>query len=137
MSLWVWPIVKFRALWGAALVGGISKCWFHFRARNRGNIFLASIIDFFSIFDFANDGDHVILCPGCGHEPCTDVASNLLAIELQLDVRIACNGLQQKFQHAEYFTCEPLISQPIFIPSSNGFHHYSWWCDGAIIISIE
>ena len=35
------------------------------------------------------------------------------------------------------FTCDPLISQPIFIRSSNGFHHYSWWCDGAIIISIE
>ena len=64
-------------------------------------------------------GDHVILRPGCGHKPCTDVASNLLAIELQLDVRIACNGLQQKFPHAEYFTCDPLISQPIFIPSSN------------------
>ena len=149
MSLWVLPIVKFRALWGAALVGGISKCWCHFRARNRGNIFLASIIEFFSIFDLANDkscipmgggevhGDHIILHPGCGHKPCIDVASNLLAIELQLDVRIACNGLQQKFQHAEYFTCDPLISQPIFIPSSNGFHHYSWWCDGAIIISIE
>ena len=23
VSLWVWPIVKFRAFWGAALVGGI------------------------------------------------------------------------------------------------------------------
>ena len=68
-------------------------------------------------------GNHVILRPGCGHKPCTDVTSNLLAIELQLDVRIACNGLQQKFQHAEYFTCDPLISQPIFIPSLNGFHH--------------
>ena len=55
-------------------------------------------------------GDHVILRPGCGHKPCTDIASNLLAIDLQLDVRIACNGLQQKFQHAEYFTCDPLIS---------------------------
>ena len=109
---------------GAALVGGISKFWCHFRARNRGNILLASIIDFFSIFDLANDkscipmgeggGGH-ILRPGCGHKPCTDIASNLLAIDLQLDVRIACNGLQQKFQHAEYFTCNPLISQPIFI----------------------
>ena len=55
MSLWVWPIEKFRALWGATLAGGILKCWCHFRARNRGNIFLASIIEFFSIFDFAND----------------------------------------------------------------------------------
>ena len=93
----MWPIVKFRALWGAALVGGISKCWCHFRATNQGNIFLASIIEFFSIFDLANDktcipmgggaqGDHVILRPGCGHKPCTDVASNLLAIELKLDV---------------------------------------------------
>ena len=31
-------------------------------------------------------GDHVILRPGCGHKPCTDIASNLLAIDLQLDV---------------------------------------------------
>ena len=133
MSLWVWPVVKLRALWGAALVGGISKCWCHLRARNRGNLFLASILEFFSIFDLANDKSCIPMHP----EPCTDVTSPLLTIELQLDVRIACNGLQQKFQHAEYFTCDPLISQPIFIPSSNGFHHYSWWCDGAIIISIE
>ena len=41
------------------------------------------------------------------HKPCTDIASNLLAIELQLDVRIACNGLQQKFQHAEYLYAIP------------------------------
>ena len=118
---------KVKGFVGAALVGGISKCWCHFRARNRGNILLSSIIEFFSILDLANDkncipmgeggahGDHIILCPGCGHKPCTDIASNLLAIDLQLDVRIACNGLQQKFQHAEYFTCNPLISQPIFI----------------------
>ena len=45
--------------------------------------------------------------------PCTDIASNLLVIDLQLDVQIACNGLQQTFQHAEYCTCDPLISQPI------------------------
>ena len=64
-------------------------------------------------------------------------AQTLQVTYLKLDVRIACNGLQQKFQHAEYFTCNPLISQPIFIRSSNSFHHYSWWCDGAIIISIE
>ena len=48
---------------GAALVGGISKCWCHFRARNRGNIFLASIIEFFSIFDLAN---HIKLYPYWG-----------------------------------------------------------------------
>ena len=30
-------------------------------------------------------------------KPCIDVASNLLGIDLQLDVRIACDGLQQKF----------------------------------------
>ena len=34
----------------------------------------------------------------------TDVANNLLAIDLRLDVQIACDGLQQRFQHAEYFT---------------------------------
>ena len=59
------------------------------------------------------------------NKPCTYVASNLLAIEIQLDVRITCHGMQQKFQHAEYFTCDPLISQPIFIRFSNGFHYYS------------
>ena len=45
-----------------------------------------------------------------GLKPCTHVASHLFAIHLRLDVRIACNGLQQKFQHAEYFTWHPLIS---------------------------
>ena len=43
-------------------------------------------------------------------EPCTDVASNLIAID---------------FQHAEYFTCDPLISQSIIIRFSNGFHCFS------------
>ena len=50
--------------------------------------------------------------------PCTDVAGGLLAIDLRID----CDGLQQKFQHAEYFTCDPLISQPeILIRFSKGF----------------
>ena len=47
-------------------------------------------------------------------KPCTDIVTNLLAIGLRLDVRIACDGLQQKFQHAEHSTCDPLIFQPIF-----------------------
>ena len=54
-------------------------------------------------------------------KPCTDVASNLLAIDLRLDVRIACNGLQLKVQHAEYFTCDPLVTQPILIRSQMAF----------------
>ena len=54
---------------------------------------------------------------------CTDVASHLLAIDLRLDVRTACDGLQQKFQHGEYFTCDPLISQSILIRFSHSFHH--------------
>ena len=58
-------------------------------------------------------------------KPCTDVASNLLAIDLRLNVRIACDGLQQKFQHAEYFTCDPLITQPILSQFSNGFQLFS------------
>ena len=45
-------------------------------------------------------------------KPCTDITSNLLGIDLRLDVQIVCDGLQQKFQYAEYSTCEPLISQP-------------------------
>ena len=47
-------------------------------------------------------------------------ARNLPAIESQLDVRIACEGLQQKFQHAEHFTCDSLIS--ILIQFPYGFH---------------
>ena len=58
-------------------------------------------------------------------KPCTDVASKLPAIDLRLDVQIGCDGLLQKFQHAEYFTCDPLITQPILIRFSNGFHFYS------------
>ena len=55
-------------------------------------------------------------------KPCADVASNLLAIDLRLDVRIACEYLEPKFQHAEHFTCDPLITQLIFIRLSYGFH---------------
>ena len=45
--------------------------------------------------------------PSCGD---LSPAGNLVAIGLQLDIRIACKGLQQKFQHVEHFTCDPLIS---------------------------
>ena len=48
---------------------------------------------------------------GCSRS-CLSHAKSL--IELRLDVRIACDGLQQKFQHAEYFTSDPLISRPSF-----------------------
>ena len=51
-------------------------------------------------------------------KPCTDVASNLLAIDLRLNVQIAPDGLQMKFQNAEYFTCNPLIPQQFFIQFS-------------------
>ena len=37
------------------------------------------------------------------------------AIDLRLNIQIAFYDLQQKFQHAEYFTCDPLISQAILI----------------------
>ena len=37
-----------------------------------------------------------------GPLPCTHVASNVLAIDVRSDIRIACDGLQQKFQHARY-----------------------------------
>ena len=33
-------------------------------------------------------------------KPCTDVASNLLVIDLRLDALTACDGLQQEFQDA-------------------------------------
>ena len=44
-------------------------------------------------------------------KPCTDIASVLLAIDLRLDIRIACDGLQL----ADYFTGDPLKSQSIVI----------------------
>ena len=43
-------------------------------------------------------------------KPHTHVSHNLLVIDLRLDVRKGCDGLQQKFQHAEYFTCNPLTT---------------------------
>ena len=50
-------------------------------------------------------------------EPRTHVARNLFAIDLQLDVQNDCEGLQHKFQHADYLTRDPLIIQPL------QFHH--------------
>ena len=58
----------------------------------------------------------------CHLEPRAHVASNFIAIHLRLDVRNGCDGLQQKLQYAEYSTCNPLITQPIFIRLSNRFH---------------
>ena len=48
-------------------------------------------------------------------KPCTYVACNLLAVDSQLEVQIACDDLYQKFQHAKYFTCDLLIPQSILI----------------------
>ena len=48
-----------------------------------------------------------------GLKPCTDVASNLLAIDLRLNIRKAYDGSQQKFQQTQYFTSNPLISQSL------------------------
>ena len=48
-------------------------------------------------------------------KPRTHVLSNLSVIDLRLDVRNGYDSLQQKFQHAEQFTCDPLIPQLIFI----------------------
>ena len=51
----------------------------------------------------------------CFLKPHKDVASSFLANELRLEFRIACDGLQQKFHHAEYSTCDLLISQSMSI----------------------
>ena len=61
----------------------------------------------------------------CDFKPLTDDARNLLAIDLRLDVRNYCDGLQPEFQHPEYFTCNSLITQAIVIGFLNGFHYYS------------
>ena len=73
---------------------------------------------------YPNKSCHLFLF-SCHYKPCTEVASNLLSVDLRLDVRIACDGLQQKFQHAEYFACSPLISQPIFIRFSLLFSKFN------------
>ena len=99
MSLWVWPIVKFRALWGAALVGGISKCWCYFRARNRGNIFLASIIEFFQFSTLltikvvslwgGGGGGHMVIMSFCALVVAISPAPTLQVTYLQL----SCNWM--------------------------------------------
>ena len=43
-------------------------------------------------------------------KPWTHVAIGLPEIDFQSDVGITCDGLQQNFQHAEYFTRNPLTS---------------------------
>ena len=43
-------------------------------------------------------------------KPWTHVAIGLPEIDFRLDVGITCDGVQQKFQHAEYFTRNPLTS---------------------------
>ena len=67
----------------------------------------------FCVYICGDRGDVRMLCVCV--KPWTDIASKLLAIYLRLDIGIACNGFQQKFQHAEYFTCNPLISLQICI----------------------
>ena len=64
----------------AALVGGISKCWCHLRARNRGNIFLASIIEFFSIFALANDKSCIYMGGRGGHMVTTSFCALVVTI---------------------------------------------------------
>ena len=59
------------------------------------------------------DNSIYIFCSYLMSKPVTYVASNLLANDSQLDVRIAFNDLQQKIKQVEYFTCDPLITQPI------------------------
>ena len=61
---------------GAALVGGISICCIPMGGRGGGG--------------------HMVITSFCAlvisHKPCTDIASNLLAIELQLELlAMACN----------------------------------------------
>ena len=64
---------------------------------------------------------------------CTDVASNLLVNGLRLNIRIPCDSLQQKFQHAEYFNCDPLIFSQFYYD----FQKVFTVCDCVIIISIR
>ena len=53
------------------------------------------------LYPYWGGGGHMVITSFCAlvisHKPCTDIASNLLAIELQLDVRMACNRSFKRF----------------------------------------
>ena len=55
-----------------------------------------------------------------GLSPVHTLHAILRVIDLRLDNQIACDGLEPKFQHAEYFTCNPLITRIISFACS--FH---------------
>ena len=63
----------------------------------------------------------------CCLKPCIEVASDLVEIGLPLDVRIACDGLQQKFQHAEYFTANIHLIFKQFSLLFSEFHKLSYY----------
>ena len=46
-------------------------------------------------------------------KPHIHVARILPVFDLQSDIQMAWNDLQQKFKHAESFTCNPLINRAI------------------------
>ena len=46
--------------------------------------------------------------------PRSHVARNSSAIDLDWTFEMTVNGSQQRFQHTDYFTCNPSITQPIF-----------------------
>ena len=52
----------------------------------------------------------------------THVAGSFFVIYSHCKFR---DGLQQKNECVEYLTCNPFISQPIFIQSSKGFQYHS------------
>ena len=58
-------------------------------------------------------------------KPCTHGTSNynIFAIDSKLDILDAGDDLQKKFQHGKIFSCHSLLSRPIFIRLSNGFHN--------------
>ena len=53
------------------------------------------------LYPYGGGGWRMVITSFCAlvisHKPCTDIASNLLTIELQLDVRIACNACNRSF----------------------------------------
>ena len=79
-------------------------------------------------------GDHVILHPGCGHKPCTDVASNLLSCNWMFALlAMACN---RSFNMLMFYMRSFDISAN-FHPIFKRFSPLFLVLDGVIIISIE
>ena len=55
----------------------------------------------------------ILLWGHCMYSPVDTLHMIYLKSTCYWNIQMACDDLKQKFQHAEYITCNPLIAQPI------------------------